>query len=311
MTTKKLPANGLVAQIRTKWQSEKNRPAHPLSPYLFRNYSKLGDNLAGWQELRKARRAYAGPSNLRLRYKYWRSRSVAVPPSVFETIDVRGLCKLLSDRLDDDAYSVNTKGPGLRGIPDQAFQGYYRRIIRNSFQRCPEVATFFTSAFIDFLRSCLASNFSLIQVDIYRNHHVPSQVASKYEILSDRWHMDRIGRTDRFKVFVNLTHVTGDDGPFHWIDATQSRRLIGLGYNLAKRKQHHAGGVNPLHFERNKKLFRLVGPPGTAAICNTNFCFHRAGVPEPARYRDILALRFEPSKRLDLAPTDPGSDEDE
>ena len=43
-----------------------------------------------------------------------------------------------------------------------------------------------------------------------------------------------------------------------------------------------------------KNFTRLLGPPGTAILCRTSACIHRAGIPEAGQYRDIGELRFRP-----------------
>ena len=42
--------------------------------------------------------------------------------------------------------------------------------------------------------------------------------------------------------------------------------------------------------------FKLIGNAGKRVLGATNICLHRAGVPSPGNYRDMLIISFSPAK---------------
>ena len=49
--------------------------------------------------------------------------------------------------------------------------------------------------------------------------------------------------------------------------------------------------------ENNNDLFKLKGSSGTALMCNTEFCVHKAGEPYKNKTRDMIVFQFKPSNK--------------
>lgn len=166
---------------------------------------------------------------------------------------------------------------------------FHDRLAHISIQRAnetvPELMTLLTPQVLDAVRAYYRTGFQLYNVGAWRNYHVP-RIDEGEEPLSNNWHTDA-RRVDMLKVFVVATDVTEDDGPTHAITRQWTRKVIGMGFD------HRRGyGIPVEKIEHPDHLVKLTGPAGTALLCNTNLCFHRAGLPGPGRVRDIIEFRF-------------------
>ena len=62
-------------------------------------------------------------------------------------------------------------------------------------------------------------------------------------------------------------------------------------------KGRHDYGLPIEVVEDPKHVVKLVGPPGTAVLCNPQLCLHRADIPAKGQIRDIIEFRFRPSNK--------------
>jgi hypothetical protein len=94
-----------------------------------------------------------------------------------------------------------------------------------------------------------------------------------------------------FKVFIHLTDVDDDCGPFHALPARFSEKVLhDVGYE----------GIRFLPDERIDELvgwenvFKLTGPPGTVGLADTTRCLHFGGRPRKAGkpIRDMLVFQY-------------------
>ena len=159
---------------------------------------------------------------------------------------------------------------------------------RYDFSKVDEVKGIVTQEVKNKIKSYYNSYFEPDFVKIYRNHHVPKNIAARLpSVFSDDWHCDG-RRTDYIKLFVALSEITEDDGPFHIIDKQETKTLFRRGFDRSdpewQRKVWEQASVT-----------KMTGPPGTAMIANTNTSLHRAGHPEKGRVRDIALVQFAPS----------------
>jgi ectoine hydroxylase-related dioxygenase (phytanoyl-CoA dioxygenase family) len=82
--------------------------------------------------------------------------------------------------------------------------------------------------------------------------------------------------------------VTEDHGPFHILPLSQSHKLA----------KQRAGRFSPEkldQFVEAEHVIKCVGSAGTALLCNTELCWHRAGIPAEGNHRDIVQFQFKPS----------------
>jgi len=97
--------------------------------------------------------------------------------------------------------------------------------------------------------------------------------------------------TISFKIFVHLTDVDEDCGPFHALPASLTQKVLdGVGYR----------GVSKVTDEDVSRLVgwdsvvRVTGPAGTVAFVDTTRCMHFGGRPRKAGkpIRDMLVAQY-------------------
>jgi hypothetical protein len=125
------------------------------------------------------------------------------------------------------------------------------------------------------------------EVILYRNFHIPPEDVEP-GVISNQWHHDG-DYPDILKIFVNISNVTKDDGPFHLVSRQDSISHMA--------DYEHPRGVPDNVIKNSSNVVRATGPPGTTVIANTNQCLHRAGVPENGRTRDLLQIKLIPSSK--------------
>jgi hypothetical protein len=159
----------------------------------------------------------------------------------------------------------------------------------------PGIMQLLTPEVLAAVREYYGCNFQLLNVSAWRNWHIkPDSVAD--EAYSNNWHTD-CRRIDMLKVFIVATDVSDQDGPTHVLSREWTREVVRKGY------KHRRDYQIPIDFIENPQhMVQLTGPAGTALLCNTNLCFHRAGIPGPGRYRDLIEFRFlaSPSYSLNI-----------
>lgn len=97
--------------------------------------------------------------------------------------------------------------------------------------------------------------------------------------------------TISFKVFIHLTDVDSDCGPFHALPANLTERVLeAVDYR----------GINFISDEIIEKFVgldsavRFIGPPGSVALADTTRCLHFGGRPRAAGkpVRDMLVYQY-------------------
>jgi hypothetical protein len=94
-----------------------------------------------------------------------------------------------------------------------------------------------------------------------------------------------------FKVFVHLTDVDDDCGPFHALPADLSRPI------LAERDYRGVDRLTDEEIDRLvgwDKVVKVTGPAGTVAFADTTRCLHFGGRPRAAGkpLRDMLVYQY-------------------
>jgi hypothetical protein len=117
-------------------------------------------------------------------------------------------------------------------------------------------------------------------------------------ISSQLFHRDPEGLTQA-KVFLNIFDVDDADGPFTFIPANQSERIVPA--ILRQRRQAGARSGVRYHDQEVKAqggldaVVRLTGPTGTAAITDTSRCLHAGSRLQPGRFRLCLFVQYRTS----------------
>jgi len=134
------------------------------------------------------------------------------------------------------------------------------------------------------------SNVRLLNALIRETVHVPREVVKETEVYNNYWHIDP-HPIDQVKVFVALSDIDEDCGPFHYLSFEDSQRL------LQEYDDRDEAGVPGNLVEEKAEVKTFTGEKGSAMLCNTNVILHRAGNPSPENHRDLLTLQFSPVSR--------------
>ena len=199
-----------------------------------------------------------------------------------------GLGKIYSDKLVQN----------IRDEIEAAFQDEEKHGKPNDWMRtlffptknAPSTRALITKDIIDIVEEHYQTHARVSTIICKRNIGPPEGVDTR-NLFSNNWHFD-YASTSIIKLFVCISDITEQDGPFHIYPTPQTRNLVRMGY---KTRENYAGAS--LHIENYKNLQRLTGPGGTAALCNTEVNLHKAGVPEHGHHRDIIQFQFVPSNK--------------
>jgi hypothetical protein len=128
-------------------------------------------------------------------------------------------------------------------------------------------------------------------------YSIPRLTPDKH-ISSQLFHWDPEGVTQA-KVFLNIFDVDEEHGPFTFIPARQSERIVPT--ILRQRRQAGVRSGVRYHDEEVKAqggmgaVVRLLGPTGTAAIADTSRCLHAGSRLQPGHFRLCLFLQYRTS----------------
>jgi hypothetical protein len=162
----------------------------------------------------------------------------------------------------------------------------------------PTVTAAIVPEIVDALRAVTGGGFRVLRYLAWRTYHNPT---ANREFYSEKWHSDA-NRTDLHHVFVFLNDVTPDDGGTIVADRQTTHAACRAGY----RNRNAYGGAASILAALDQHR-GVCGPAGTAYLLNPNLCLHRAGIPAPGRYRDVLHMLVVASPKVDLFPGGPGS----
>ena len=96
------------------------------------------------------------------------------------------------------------------------------------------------------------------------------------------------------KLFINISDVHENNGPLHVVSKKATAEVV-------KKLRYY--DRNNYNSDINIKYHKHVGKSGSALLCNTTQCYHRAGVPEKNSTRDmmtIILLAFSRENILDI-----------
>ena len=184
--------------------------------------------------------------------------------------------------IEDDRYStIRTEYKGK----------VYSRYVNMIYKQIPEIKNFLTDKLIRIIKDHYGGKFQVHHVLAWRNYHVPEELTKEKEMFASHWHCD--GRdTTRITLFVNLCDVSENTGPLHVQSINRTKQLVKMGF-----KGRRDYGLPIEVVEDPKHVVKLVGPPGTAVLCNPQLCLHRADIPAKGQIRDIIEFRFRPSNK--------------
>jgi len=164
----------------------------------------------------------------------------------------------------------------------------YSRHIRRPIQTLPELADLLIDDVTNIIKGYFGRNFAVKHVNCFRHYHIPKEDSST-DFISNHWHCDR-RNTSEMKLFVCLSDVTPDDGPFHVQSMERTKYLMNAGFG---NRDDYKIPLDVLEDPQYDKI--AIGTAGSAYFANANLCFHKAGIPEPGHVRDLANFVFIPS----------------
>lgn len=104
------------------------------------------------------------------------------------------------------------------------------------------------------------------------------------ERYSDNFHNDAYTLT-HFKIFINLTNVSENQGPMHIISKKKTKNFLNkINYKDRGKYNHNFFDENLIYVNSGSKYEALIFDPTQ--------CFHRATIPERNLHRDYLTITF-------------------
>jgi hypothetical protein len=133
----------------------------------------------------------------------------------------------------------------------------------------------------------LGKNFIYEAPLYFRNLNIPLEFQN-YDVYSNVWHQDSHDGDMLLKIFILLSDVGPDDGPFMYLDRNQTKKYwneLRDRWSFSKFKQ-----IPVIPGEQ-----RAIGKKGDFLIVNTANCMHRASVPNEKR--DMAQITLYPKWR--------------
>lgn len=264
----------------------------------FRNGNTLSPhaNEVGMKNWNEAIKSANFPSS-KLRKKFFKQGYLSLGP-IFPPDLIKDLQKEFNASIQDDTHSTYSfDDPVLfnaynHGGYEGQIEGF-RRDIRDCVKSLPSVAKLWSNdKFKNLMEEFLGAPFQEDGMAAWRINHVPKDVYEKFEATTNRLHFDS-QYVDRIKVFIYLTDVTLENGPFQHFSRRYSRYLILRGFREEKRRVSITSGL-PQNIIHSPRLIKHTGLAGHVLICATSFCIHRAGEVMPGHHRDMLQLCVRP-----------------
>lgn len=169
-----------------------------------------------------------------------------------------------------------------------------RRNVKAPWRRLPSLARLIDEKLEAELADYFGCNFYVAMVEAYRTYGVPESVKSAFGKFMI-WHVDTQQAIDVVKLFIPLDDIADDQGPTDVLDKASSRRLS---RSLARRLDHVDNAEIERSIDALGRRVAMTASAGDGYLIETQYCFHRAGIPEAERTRDLLVIRLRPWSRF-------------
>jgi hypothetical protein len=177
--------------------------------------------------------------------------------------------------------------PRQHAAPDGNHYSWY---VKDLATVAPEVRELLTDELIAAVEHHYRSHLRVYVAKCYRNDPVPEDTYAQRELHSNHWHFDHHRAVGLIKVFYLVNDVTDEDGPLCLQPRPRTLDLMRNGFG--DRDDYR---LSKSVMEDPEQVFKLTGPAGTAVVCDTTVCLHRAGKVAPGRHRDIIQFHLMPS----------------
>lgn len=203
----------------------------------------------------------------------------------------KSLINHISDKFNELIENEKFSFPKGQSYISKIDKRVFSRQIYEGHKNIPDSVLLLNDEISEFVQQYYRAYFKVEELEYWRNYHVPSDVSKKTEVYSNRWHCD--GRpTTSIKLFIYLSDVTEDDGPFHCQSISRTRELVKMGFH-----DRHNPNIPQEVLEDPKYCKKMIGKKGAAVWCNTELCFHRSDIPAEGHSRDIIQYQFGPSNK--------------
>lgn len=211
----------------------------------------------------------------------------------FDTTTIESLASKFDETVRDDRFTNPIVDP------EELPEGYKHRVLIRSLNQgiSEETEVSFFECFPELykvietarepVKTYYGCDFRLTNGSIRRTYHIPKEVVEQTEVYSNYWHIDN-HPIDQLKLFIALSDIDENDGPFHYLSYEDSQRLLKQSYDRQE------SGVPGEFVEEQADINTFTGEKGSAMLCNTNVILHRAGNPSPENNRDLLTLQLSP-----------------
>lgn len=230
-----------------------------LSRKLLGHGAGFSNHLKGQKEIRQAKK---------------------IPTSTISPLKIKGFAQIP----DLDVSEIQKLWPSV--IKDAEWTSVASQQISHPEEKLP-LEGLITKDVLDHFREYFGTEVDVWSVVCWRNHG-PKQEDREKHVFSNWWHFDQ-APTSIAKLFIAVSDITEDDGPFHIYPIRRSKELIRQGY--IDRRNYGGAPVDDY-----PGLYKMIGKAGTAVICNTEICLHKAGMPEEGRSRDIIQFQIIPAQ---------------
>lgn len=185
-----------------------------------------------------------------------------------------------AELIHDDKHSTYI-GPRVR----EAIRAINEPIISN-----PDIRFLLTDEIKSIIEAHYKTHMKVVHVRCWRTHHVDGVMANQ-DVYSNLWHNDPHPIT-LLRLFVYLTdNVNYETGAFRLHNITSTKKLMRNGY---LRRRAIVGPAAKI-IESPSSMIVFEGNKGAGCIANPQLCLHRAGIPAPGKYRDMVQFTLAPS----------------
>ncbi|MBI3543829.1 MAG: phytanoyl-CoA dioxygenase family protein [Deltaproteobacteria bacterium] len=208
-------------------------------------------------------------------------RPLELPPGGGLLTNVKDAGLLYFDELSQAAHDVFRKSDFDRLVREKRGKTYEYKIDLLEVQ--PEPGTVFTKfamqpRILELARSYLGVTPQYFAQCLWMD--IPTEADP---VDTQKWHRD----PDDFKclkVFVQLSEVTPETGPFCYVPVEHSRKLYGqFGKFRRFDHRHRVSDEEMREYVPEKDWVTVTGPVGTVAFVDTASCFHRGLKPRSGR----------------------------
>ena len=254
-----------------------------LGRYFFGNTARMTQNVFGYLDILRAQ---------------VRTREKITPKPIIDVNKLKQIGYHLVPGIYESELILNVQTDYLAQIenPDLSEPKcpggdgkFYGRVLKNPIKQIPRLRELLNQQATEIVTAYYNANFHVYSISPYRIYHVPEKIWKEREVISNFWHCDS-RYTSMLKFFINISDVTVDDGPLHIQSRFRTKELLKLGY---KDRKNYA--LSKEIMDDPNHVIKLIGAPGTTIACNTEQCFHKAGLPAEGHTRDIIEIKFLPT----------------